>query len=658
MNNRIFTKLQLREIRPDGFMRRVLELQARGLTGNIRFLWEDLSGKSAWLGGTGEAWERGPYYLDGLIPLVALLGDPVLENEARHWVDCIVASQDPSGFFGPAWNTDWWPRTVALKALVSWHGATGDSRIIPFMDRYFEYQYRTIDAQPLVFWAAARALEAAEAIELVYRETGKQYLTELAVKLRNGMFDWFGFFADLPYKKPTAAYLNKTIFNLIKMAVTPLDALAKKDIRIKRPKPAVKAKAFNENSIIRTISLTHGVNIAMALKYPASFGLLSGDTEPGGLPRRGYSQLMECHGTAIGLWTSDEHLGGPDPSNGTELCTVVEALYSLEEALSITGDPFYADIAELLAYNALPATFTPDMCAHQYVQQANQIAADRKRRQFFDTDREANTFGLEPNYGCCAANMHQGFPKFAANACHRAESGLAFLVYMPCTVSTKSASGNPLVISEETDYPFGSRISFRILAVDEPSLTLSFRVPALTKMELFYNGTSEGVFEAGMAALTRGFYPGDSVDIELDAPLTVVPQADGSIAFRKGSLLLALKIEEECRSFRGLEPFDDREFVPVSEWNLAPLLKHGKAAILETVRREIPLMPFDVKDPPLELRVTGVKIHNWKKRLNSAGPCPANPDFSEERTISLVPYGCTNLRIAQFPIAESPGSAG
>ena len=60
---------------------------------------------------------------------------------------------------------------------------------------------------------------------------------------------------------------------------------------------------------------------------------------------------------------------------GTELCTVVEAMFSFETLFSIQGDPTFAERAEKLTYNALPATITSDMWAHQYLQQPNEMNA-------------------------------------------------------------------------------------------------------------------------------------------------------------------------------------------------------------------------------------------------------------------------------------------
>lgn len=60
---------------------------------------------------------------------------------------------------------------------------------------------------------------------------------------------------------------------------------------------------------------------------------------------------------------------------GSELCTVVETMFSFEIMFSILGERSFAERVELLAYNALPATITPDMWAHQYLQQSNEMNA-------------------------------------------------------------------------------------------------------------------------------------------------------------------------------------------------------------------------------------------------------------------------------------------
>ena len=126
--------------------------------------------------------------------------------------------------------------------------------------------------------------------------------------------------------------------------------------------------------------------------------------------------LDRYHGQATGIFTCDEHLAGRSPSQGTELCTVVEAMYSLEVLAAILGDPRLGDRLEQLAFNALPATFKKDMTAHQYDQQCNQVICKAQGEHVYVSNGpDSNLYGLEPNFGCCTANMHQGWPKFASH---------------------------------------------------------------------------------------------------------------------------------------------------------------------------------------------------------------------------------------------------
>src|SRR5262252_605233 len=114
----VFYLLPLTSIRPKGWLRRQLQIQADGLTGHLDEFWPDVGPNSAWLGGSGEGWERGPYYLDGLVPLAYLLDDPRLIAKVRPWMEWTLTHQRPDGSIGPEKNTDWWPIMIMLKALT------------------------------------------------------------------------------------------------------------------------------------------------------------------------------------------------------------------------------------------------------------------------------------------------------------------------------------------------------------------------------------------------------------------------------------------------------------------------------------------------------------------------------------------------------------
>src|ERR1700744_6209647 len=113
-----FYLFRLGAIEPGGWIRNQLQLQADSLGGHLDETWADVGPNSGWLGGTGESWERGPYFLDGLGPLAYLLDDPRLKAKAQKYIDWTLENQQPNGMIGPRSNDDWWPRMVMLKVLT------------------------------------------------------------------------------------------------------------------------------------------------------------------------------------------------------------------------------------------------------------------------------------------------------------------------------------------------------------------------------------------------------------------------------------------------------------------------------------------------------------------------------------------------------------
>ena len=70
--------------------------------------------------------------------------------------------------------------------------------------------------------------------------------------------------------------------------------------------------------------------------------------------------MDERYGLPTGMYNGDENLPQPatrSPSRGIELCGVVEAMYSYNTMFATHGDVIFADRAERIAYNALPATW-------------------------------------------------------------------------------------------------------------------------------------------------------------------------------------------------------------------------------------------------------------------------------------------------------------
>lgn len=96
---RAFTPLPLGQVRPEGWLLEQLRIQADGLSGHLDEFWPDIA-DSAWFGGESDGWERGPYWLGGMVPLAFLVDDERLKAKVHRWVEYILAHQQEDGWFG------------------------------------------------------------------------------------------------------------------------------------------------------------------------------------------------------------------------------------------------------------------------------------------------------------------------------------------------------------------------------------------------------------------------------------------------------------------------------------------------------------------------------------------------------------------------------
>ena len=636
-----YIELPLGAIRAEGWMQEQLVRMKEGMTGHLDKVYEPVMGaRNGWLGGDGDVWERGPYWIDGLLPLAYILNDEALKEKIKPWVEWTLASQKPDGYFGPDTDRtpepglqrdnarDWWPKMVMLKVMQQYYSATEDTRVLDFFTKYFKYQLAELPKTPLghwTFWGEQRGGDNLMMVYWLYNITGDKFLLDLGELIHRQTFNWTDIF-------------------------------------------------LNQDHLSQQHSL-HCVNLGQGFKEPVVYYQQNKDPKQIEAVESAVRQIHNTIGLPTGLWGGDELLRFGRPTAGSELCTAVEMMYSLEEILEITGGVQWADYLERVAYNALPTQITDDYSARQYFQQFNQVQVTREWREFSTPHEDTDVvFGVLTGYPCCTSNLHQGWPKFVQNLWYAtADNGIAALVYAPSNVKAKVANGIEVNIQEQTNYPFEETIRFNVSFADKKVKQAFFpfhvRIPAWCEQPVLkVNGkpVQTDACSGQIARVNREWKEGDVLTLELPMKVAVSRWYDNGAVVERGPLLYALKMDEKWVK-KTMEPEKVREYgewyyevTSDTPWNYAlssRLFDPDKIQENFIVEKsdKIADYPWNVENAPITIKTKAKRLKNWTVVRGSVGPISyftqqGNDMGDEVETIELIPYGCTTLRVAEFPV--------
>ncbi|KAG8707752.1 hypothetical protein FRC08_000312 [Ceratobasidium sp. 394] len=323
-----FTNLNLGEIKPTGWLKNQLTIQAEGLAGNLN-LFYPLVTESSWTGGTknySNLNEAGSYWYNGIVPLAYTIDNPRLKKAVEDFLNHVLDTQWEDGWIGNETNDQWQPRFLWGRYPFLFGAIMHVEANPSFRDRFVAAFHKFVplsntmlrNGQGYNDWTdGTRWQDYAMALQWLYdyHPNGQEaLLIDTMQRIKNVSTDW------------------RDVMSEAKFPTTAVPAYAR--------------------------IYWHGVNLAEGLKASAATYRWTHDATEITDAAAAWDRLYKYHGRPSGIFAADEYLAGLEAVRGTELCLVVESMFSSSYLYQVFGDPKYAERAEKQAYNSLPATLS------------------------------------------------------------------------------------------------------------------------------------------------------------------------------------------------------------------------------------------------------------------------------------------------------------
>ncbi|MDN3272289.1 RICIN domain-containing protein [Streptomyces sp. MA15] len=616
-------RLPVTAVRPRGWLAGQLRLQLEGLCGRYdeisHFLDLDTTG---WAHPDRAGWEEVPYWLRGFVDLAIVTRDKDALARAQRWIDAIIATQRPDGFFGPEplrtaldGGPDFWPFLPLLQALRSWQEYSDDDRVIPLLTRFLQYMNTQKRSAFDRSWVSLRWADCIDTAVWLYNRTREPFLLDLMDKMHSWGANWAG--PSLPNR--------------------------------------------------------HNVNIAQGFREPAQYAARSHAQEDVRAAYRTYDSVLREYGQFPGGgFAGDENVrpGLTDPRQGFETCGVVEFMASHELLTRLTGDPVWADRCEDLAYNALPPSLDPEGRGVHYVTSANSIGLDNNAKTQGQFQNHWAMQSYRPGvdqYRCCPHNYGMGWPWFTQELFTATpDHGLCATMYAPCEVSAKVGDSVAVTVREDTSYPFGETVTFTLSLSRATDFPFLLRVPGWCRNpEITVNGQLATARPGpDFVRLERTWRDGDTVVLHMPQHITARTWRGNkdSVTIDRGPLTYALQIGEQYVRTGGSDVFPEYDVRATSPWNYGLATDHSQPTAGMKFTASAGALsdnPFTQETVPYRITAPARRIPEW--RADNQGvvePLQASPALSTEpvETVTLIPLGAARLRISAFPLASPSGT--
>lgn len=650
-----FKSIPANSITPGGWLKQYLINQRNGLTGHLEkagypFNTVGWAADSMPVNTSVEKWwpyEQNAYWVDGMERCGLLLNDTFLLNKARKSIYYVLNHPDSTGFLGPQfmkpnYERDRWVYAIFFRAWMAEYEATKNPAILAAIkkhylgDRFGHKGIRESVNAEVVLWAYAQSKDTA--------------LLNFAKEI----------------------YINSNDQN--------------RDSRVSDIGFLKDSAATNE----------HGVTYLEKSKIGAILFQYTGDATYLLPSIAAFKKIDKYHLLVSGVNVSSERLDKVTTQESHEICDISDYTWNIAYLLQATGDAAYADKIERAAFNAAPGSVTSNFKALQYFSAPNQVIA--ARGSYIRSGGDQMRYAPNPGTECCPGNVNRMMPNFAINSWMTdGKGGIVAAMYAPSSVTFPVGENNMnLSIDEETNYPFSDSIKFTMQLKEATSFDFYIRIPNwCNNAQVLMNGV------AVKNTLTPGIYiplfahykTGDVVTVILPSTFKLTPQVENGVSVERGPLLYSLKIAEDWKidtnDNRSTPDFPAYNLFAKSSWNYALCLnKDSLQQQIEVINKPWSDNPWSIENTPIELKVPArlvngwglmtrneMKFENWTVERDERGKVkrwyidgegikkglwsfsPLLPDAALLKnglsatieTVTLVPYGCSKLRVTVFP---------
>lgn len=628
-------EVRMNQIRPKGWILDFLKKQADGMPGNLHKIGYPYD-RSCWQyrtltdGGYAQWWpyEQTAYWIDSVVRTAIFTDDSKLLDRVNDQIEASFAG-DGDPFIGPLElkadiGRNRWPHAIYFRALYALWSNIGEKR---YLDRMYGH----------------------------YKNDSHSYSHNRDVANIETMF------------KLARIYDDRELFD---RAVSCYDKHR-----------ALGQEAGADDLLSDRVPNEHAVTFHEDAKLPAIVYSYTGNRELLEASVNGFRKIARYHLLPDGIPSSSEKTCGNESWRTHESCDISDAVWSLGYMLEATGDGHYADRIEWAVFNALPGAVGPDFRTIQYLSCVNQVIAARNSTHI-SAWKNTPRMAYQPHHypECCVGNIGRCMPNYTARMYQTFEGGTAVSLY-----GDSVYDGDEMKIVQTGGYPFGDEIklSVKLKGISESRLRL--RIPEWSKRTVIRkNGVDEDFSVInGYAEFPVG--DGDEFVLLFKKAFSGNSSPDGGIYFTYGPLLLSLKIKErrehDLKEPRQTKDFPAWNIYPDSPWSYA-VTGWERPESVETLCSDNPFWG----ELPLEIKIRAKKLNGWtlnreeQKELGFVGgegidkkqiDCGASvvsdslvttpripaasfieENIGDEEEITLIPYGCTNIRLTVFPKYE------